>query len=525
MIRRKLKDFFMDRRENGFILELLHSEELTLIERFLSAAESDRKQYLAAELMERTLYRIDPRSRVFLRLFEVESEKLASMEKGAPYIREEYRGHYIHSVYNYLMGFFLFQEGLLEEEYLNCLNLDYFDGHYRERPVYDEYVVSRSDEGKEFQRRWALTAFFHDMAYLSQVNLQVMEDEGKRLTHLDSNPYSLAITDLQSFLTIPMMSKIKAKVKMSFAPVYLFSEDSLEILAYRMVNRLDRFSRNLIYQSLKERIITTLKQGRFDHGLMGAVFLLQEFYSLIHSFFVDDEKSDIPHMQKFSINRNIIRFTDAMAAVSLHHIAKFKSGIFQDQLKLKIRNHKMPLLFLLILCDELQAWDRDLSPPGEHTRMAAVRVTRNKKPDKNMFTGHYKELYREYAVLEQKEKELTFIVPSWKGDDDEDNDDPGEKIFFIFKKKEFLHWSKKIPFYKLEKGELKSINYFKIRFTRKSLYYIDRWVNAHSEDPYERKIAGKISRQLGKDAWESFKKEHKTLGLLIGLAVDLFSLS
>jgi hypothetical protein len=297
MIRRKLKNFFLDRHKNRTILDVLHSEELTLIERFLSAEEKERKQYLAAELMERTLSRIDHRFQVFLRLFEAESERLISTEKGMTYMSEGYRGHYIHSVYNYLMGFFLFQKEYLGEEFLNCLNLDYFDSHYREKPMYDAYAAPCADEREEFQRRWALTAFFHDVAYLPEINLKMMEKEGERLTGVEK-PFSLEVSDMESFLTIHMISKIKARVGMSFAPDYLFSEDSLEILAHRLVNRLDRFSKDLIYQSLKARLIDTLKAGRFDHGLMGAIFLLQQFYSMIYSFFVDDEKNDIPHMQR-----------------------------------------------------------------------------------------------------------------------------------------------------------------------------------------------------------------------------------
>jgi len=502
----------MNRHENKAILELLHSEELTLIDRFLSTKEREQKQYLAAELMERTLYNIDPQFRVFLRLFEVESEKLASLEKGVTYMSEGYRSHYIHSVYNYLMGFFLFQEEYLGKEFLNCLNLDYFDGHYREKPMYDAYVVPRTDERKEFQRRWALTAFFHDVAYLPEVNLTVMEEEGKRLTGIDK-PFSLEINDMQSFLNIHLMSKIKAGVKMSFAPGYLFREDSLEILACRLVNRLDRFSKDLIYQSLKARIIDTLKKGRFDHGLIGAVFLLQQFYSLIHSFFIDDEKTGIPHMQKFSINRNIIRFTDAMTAVSLHNIKKFETGIFKKELKVKIRNHKLPLLFLLVLCDELQSWDRELSPSPDPNPLSIVRHWRNDRPDKSMFIEHYNSFYREYASVKREEKEikeLVFIVPFWK---DDENDDAEDKEFLILRKDQLIK--------KEETGDLGPIYYFKIKFKKKPHYSLDKLLRTNDKHSPEEKINKKIHKQMEKDTWKSFKRKNLTLGMFIEMAFGI----
>ena len=533
MIRRKLKDFFMDRQKNKAILELLNSDELTLIERFLSTNEREQKQYLATQLMEQTLYRIDTKFRVFLRLFEVESEKLASMEKGITYMSESYHGHYIHSVYNYLMGFFLFQEEYLGEEFLKCLNLDYFDGHCCQKPMYDAYVVPRADEKKEFQKRWALTTFFHDIAYPPEVNLKVMETEGKRQTGIDK-PFSLEINDMQSFLTIHTMSEIETGVKMAFTPDYLFMEDSLEILAYRLVNRLDRFSKHLIYQSLKARIIDTLKAGRFDHGLMGAIFLLQKFYSEIHSFFIKDEKTCIPHLQKFSINRNIIRFTDAMTAVSLHNIRYFQTGIFKEKFELKVRNHKLPLLFLLILCDEFQRWDRELSPPEEQTSLNIVRHWRDGIPDKNMFSEHFNNLYREYASVKKEEKELVFYVPFWQ-DDKNENDDALEKEFLIFRKDilkkrlknsitdkkeednviyQYLNRRKKETLRKI--CALKSAS--KINFKRKSFSNLDKLLKNNGKLSVEDEIDIKIFKQMEKDAWKSFKKKNITLGNFIELA-------
>lgn len=526
MIRRKLKTFFMNRQKNKAILELLHHEELTLIERFLSTKEREQQQYLATQLMERTLYNIDPEFRVFLRLFEVESQKLASMEKGITYMSEGYRGHYIHSVYNYLLGFFLFQEEYLGEEFLKCLNLDYFDGHYSQKPMYDAYRVPRGDEKKEFQIRWALTTFFHDTAYLPEVNLKVMEEEGKRLTGIEK-PFSLGINDMQSFLTIHTMSEIETRVRMSFAPDYLFMEDSLEILAYRLVNRLDRFSKDLIYQSLKARIIDTLKAGRFDHGLMGAIFLLQKFYSEIHSFFIKDEKNWLPHLQKFSINRNIIRFTDAMTAVSLHNIRYFKTGIFKEEFELKVRNHKLPLLFLLILCDELQRWDRQLSPPEEQTPLNNVRHWRENRLDKSMFSEHFNNLYREYASVEKpvkkEEKKLVFYVPFWQ-EKEEKNDNVKYKKFFIFEKVKCDQCDQDLKVLKEKKLKKTKCFYkcaFIIKFERKPLSYFEEMLENKSKPLNESKIDKKIYKQMEKDAWKIFEKNNMTLGKFIELAFGL----
>jgi hypothetical protein len=233
---------------------------------------------------------------------------------------------------------------------------------------------------------------------------------------------------------------------------------------------------------------------------MGAVFLLQQFYSSIYSFFIDGQKSEIPHMQKFSINRNIIRFTDAMTAVSLHNIKHFKTGIFKEELRLKIRNHKLPLLFLLILCDELQAWDRDLSPPEEQTRLSISRFTRDKKPDKNVFIEHYKTLYREYASAKKEDKELEFYVPFWEDDEDDDSE---YKRFLI------ANFSESPPYA------------LKIKFTRKSPYALKRWLSDDSKNPEEQKIDKKVAGQMEKDAWKSFKRQNITLGKFIEMVFGL----
>ena len=504
MINRQLKDFFMGQRESGeplksrkeIIRNMLCSEELNLIDRFLTASEPERKKFFAGQLMKLTLHNIDPDFPVFQRLFEMESDKLTSMEKGAVYMKEDYRSHYIHSVYVYLLGFFLLRENLMGTEFLKYLNIAYFDTHYKDRPVYDEYVTPTVNENKEFQKRWALTAFFHDFAYLTEVNLKIMEEEGKRLFNIE-RPYSIEINDLQSFLTNPMMTKIKKWLKLSVSPGYLFTEDMLEILAQRMTNRLDSFSKDLIYQSLKEHLLNGLKGGWFDHGIMGAVFLLQQFFSWIYSFYICDNNKGIPHLLKYSVNHNILRFTDAMTAVSLHNIKNFKTGIFRPQLKVKIKNHRLPLAFLLILCDELQTWDREMAPPEPNTTLSILRAfnDKNKPLDKSMFISLFESFYRQYASLsfKMKENELVFLLPF--------QDEKGEQKEYEI----------------MEENEVR----LKIRFKIKSPYILEQLLKDEEDKSKNESIRDKIYQDVEKEAWKIFKKNNATLGHFVDLARNL----
>jgi hypothetical protein len=528
MINRRLKDFFMNRSEHKDILTLLKTEELSIIERFLSTNDQEYKELLAPELMELTLQNIDPETGIFQRLFETESNKLSEMEKGIVYIKEDYRSHFIHSVYTYLMGFFLLQEDLLGKDFLDCVNLDYFDGHYDQRPVYDRFITSKKNEWKEFQRRWALTAFFHDLTYLSEINLKIMQAEGKRLVNIE-RPYSIEISDLQAFLTNHAATQIKSQLKMSFTPDYLFHNDVLEIIACRMVNRIGDFSKKDIYQSLIEWVTGGLKDGRFDHGVVGAVSLLHRLYSLIHSFYFDRMKKDLPHRYKLSINRNIIRFTDAMTAAALHNVKYFKQGIFKEELGVKITNHRLPLAFLLIISDELQTWQREMEPPTGYKELKRLRVREKGGLDKTDFEDYFLTLYKDYSLKETREDAFVFYIPFW---DDDDESKAVKREYFVYDCnrlskiiENIVEQLKDGTLSDEKENEIESLisNFIKIlgdkkkiTFRKKNFFALERVLNGSDDKKLDDNIKKRNALNLQKEMWEKFKKENITMEQFIG---------
>lgn len=520
MIARRLKDFFWRNIHDivdSTVLELLESDELTLIGQFLSARDEDTRKDFADRLMMRTLHNIDPSFPVFWRLFEQALHKLGAMEEGVAYVKESYRSHYTHSTNVYLLGLYLLQEKLLGRRYLDHLNLNYFDTHAEAHWASRPYTRSGPEEKKEFQKRWALAAFFHDLAYPSEINLKVMQAEGERVVGT-KRPYSLTIPNLDSLLTSFVMPEIKKSAQPASAPSYLFCEDLLETLSHRMVNRIGPYSANLIYKSMKEEITKGFKEGFFEHGLMGAIFLLQDFFSILYTCYCDEpkvRKYGLSPWEKHNIAMNITRFTDAMTAISLHNIKKFEAGVFNPGNKIKINNTKMPLTFLLILCDELQVWDREIEPWDGKSPFITIRDQKDKTLNKSMFIDHYTRLYEDFLNCTANEEEMELIIPF--GELDEKKKE-SERTFKELITEETITYK----IYKVEKNSSIEKAYT-IKFKTIPLYYLQPFLKGITPGTPEYKFREKLIVEMQKEALETFKLKHKTIGTLLQLTIDLKS--
>jgi len=257
-------------------------------------------------------------------------ETLMEYEENSGRLVERHRDHYVHSVYIFALG------------------LVFFENNAKYRNAYMKFYgyTDVKEAKRNFLYDWGMCSLFHDIGYpFEMTHLQLTEYANKLKFECSdtsengriSYQLKMCVNNPEAFGEITQNS---SKIKSFVAPDGECNVNN--ILAYDIAYKL-----GLDYPSLKELVICRIKEPKhsIDHAYFGAVIL---FKTLLNN------SSD-----SFLFTRHHI---DICSAIYLHN-SIYKYDI-ADKLKedkkqyapLKLMQH--PLAFLLLLCDELQCWDR-----------------------------------------------------------------------------------------------------------------------------------------------------------------------
>lgn len=244
----------------------------------------------------------------------------------------KHRDHYSHSVYVFALGLAIF---------MNNKNMrDAFALRFgQERQYYN------------FLKYWGMAALFHDVGYPYEISfLQVLEyGEGiakKRDLNEGTNygaergRLKMQYANLDGFVALDSKEISKCK---DFLPEGgkdindIFVEQILK--DFGLISGNNTLDRKIIKRCLESRIINADKY--MDHGYFSAVLFLKKFLNY----------SDGP-LDQYTL--------DAVMAMLLHN--SFYKITYKEQIKGEkyepIHLKSQPLAYLLMLCDELQCWDR-----------------------------------------------------------------------------------------------------------------------------------------------------------------------
>lgn len=243
-------------------------------------------------------------------------ETLSDHEYHSGELLSKHRDHYSHSVYVFALGLAIYANDVAyRTAYFSFYNL--------------------KDDGKsafKFLKLWGMVALFHDIGYpfqLAHEQIKTYSQElwgGKNL----ANPY-VSYGNMERFL------ELNDDAVLSFESVFngrKFNSIN-ELLAYGLKLR-NGYDENIICEKLLQRVIA---QAAFmDHGYFSSVILAKQLFSAPN--FVMD-----------------IEMLDVLTAILLHNnLNKYDLGKMSDNHPIALDEH--PLAYLLILCDELQCWDR-----------------------------------------------------------------------------------------------------------------------------------------------------------------------
>ena len=232
-------------------------------------------------------------------------ELLSEYENNGSSLLMKHRDHYAHSVYVFALG------------------LAFYETNSKYRCIYADYygLTDQTEAAHHYLRYWGLTALFHDIGY----------------------PMELPFEQVAAYFEVNREDRCE-KPYIAYHCLGSFAGSCNEVLARRIYDRLgDTY--NFTYEYILDVIIRKPRYpDEFNYFMDHAVFSATILYRRL---FIDRglELTDAD--------------IDALAAIILHNsMYKFKVADYKNDGNKPFEAELMPLTYMLMLCDELQAWDR-----------------------------------------------------------------------------------------------------------------------------------------------------------------------
>lgn len=278
-------------------------------------------------------------------------EKLAEFEANASSLLMKHRDHYSHSVYVFILGLAIFYE--------NELFRDAYRTHYKD-------LTSDEEAAHHFLKYWGLTALFHDIGYPFELPFeQVKSYFGDTIKEVPFLAYRGVADYINVFLSYEDASWMTELVDKKFEP-----ENLNDILAYNIAEKLgdtykgykgfrDYKAKNpkADYREYIAKEVLGRKPGepdRFngymDHAYFSAIILFKQLIEVLGVERVVENPVYIDTLTAIVLHNSMYKF-----CITNVKEDKGKSH-FNACHRLDEKLH--PLAYMLMLCDELQCWDR-----------------------------------------------------------------------------------------------------------------------------------------------------------------------
>ncbi|MBN1776711.1 MAG: hypothetical protein JW811_01185 [Clostridiales bacterium] len=287
---------------------------------------------------------------------------LSAYEERAATLIEKQRDHYIHSVNVFILGICVYSQNKKYQKLFSetVLDEEKFPENYRTRH-------------EEFFFRWGLASLFHDVGYPVEIIAKQISRFLKFATdadHDDTKGDIKSHLEFENFRRLNSIAEIVPKGKFIEAfykshpsSVYVDLLQPIDLLAQKI-----HMSLGIPMDEIKDRLdhftADMAKFGFIDHGFYSAMIVLKWYGYLIQVS-----------------NGNPMRFFDAIVdsagAILLHN---YYSNVIEKEFTHRpLSAAEYPVAFLLILCDELQEWNRVGYGMAEkyrtHAKSANIKIT------------------------------------------------------------------------------------------------------------------------------------------------------
>ena len=255
---------------------------------------------------------------------------------------EKQRDHFIHSVNVFLLGLAIYSQ--------NKHYRDAFRIYVTSSPYEKYYMIDGEFSHEEFLYRWGIASLFHDIGYPveiigKQLN-KFINDSVKSISSIYGADTAIDFKDFNEFNTIVKIEPDFADNYTKFYPKSKFLNlfKPTDIMAQKIATDFSKVDVNQVAKHLDLFVKTMGDSGFIDHGFFSSILVLNSYGYLI---------------QKYAKNHDFFFYpiVDSATAILLHNY--YRNVLQKNPFNLKaLHPRKSPLAFLLILCDELQEWNR-----------------------------------------------------------------------------------------------------------------------------------------------------------------------
>lgn len=244
-------------------------------------------------------------------------ELLSEFEANGSRLLMKHRDHYVHSVYVFLLG------------------LAIYETNQTFRDAYMEfYQLTQKEAGAHYLQYWGLASLFHDIGYpfelpFEQVASYFEVSGGERKDH----PYI-------AYRTMEKFTKPQQKIEVC-GRSFDSTDEMYACLLEEKLGKAYSFTREQMYEVLHTRASCPEKYNYYiDHAYFSATVLFRKLFVELGC-----------ELQQAHL--------DALTAILLHNsLYKFSVTNIKSDTTVPLKMQLHPLAYMLMLCDELQCWDR-----------------------------------------------------------------------------------------------------------------------------------------------------------------------
>lgn len=275
-------------------------------------------------------------------------ELLSEYEANGSSLLMKHRDHYSHSVYVFALGLAIYETN---EAYRRSFRAFY---HWEDK--------EENEAANLFLEFWGLTSLFHDIGYPFELPFEQVlsyfevdnQERGKGCLYL-------------AYHDVEALTGLDEVAKTHFETLYRrrFATTS-ELLAYDITQKLGGF-----YDFNEEYLLDVLNRKPTEPNRFG--------YYMDHAFF-SASRLYRELAEELGAENLTPLHVDALSAIMLHNsLYKFAIAFYKDKVpekrKAPLRMELHPLAWLLMLCDELQCWDRTSYGRSSRTELHPVAAS------------------------------------------------------------------------------------------------------------------------------------------------------